>query len=137
MAQKGEPAYFYYSASLRIFGAIPDLENITRTLGLRPTHSHHRGELRGPGAGGLYEHDVWLYEAPVEKHQPLHVHIDALWSAIRQHKEYLLDLKKHLTVDVLLGCRSNSDAAGLEIPYQSLEMFTELQVPLGLSVIVA
>ena len=57
--------------------------------------------------------------------------------AIRPHKDYLLGLKENLTVDVFLGYRSNSDTAGVEVPYQSLQIFQELQVPFGLSIIIA
>ena len=56
----------------------------------------------------------------VDRAEPLQVHIDALWAAIRDRKNYLLELKKQgLTVDVFLGYRSNSDTAGVEVPYQS------------------
>ena len=44
--------------------------------------------------------------------------------------------KKNLTVDVFLGYQSNCDHAGVEVPYQSLEIFRELRVPFGLSIIV-
>jgi hypothetical protein len=39
-------------------------------------------------------------------------------------------------VDVFLGYRSNCDTAGIEVPHTSLEMFSELQIPFGLSIIV-
>jgi len=80
---------------------------------------------------------MWSYTSPVEGSEPLHVHIDSLWNTFREHKAYLLDLKRELTVDVFLGYRSNCDHAGVEVPHQSLEMFTELQIPFGLSIIVA
>lgn len=64
------------------------------------------------------------------------MHIDALWSVLRDKEQYLLQLKRELTVDVFLGYRSNSDTAVIEIPYRSLEMFLKLQVPLGLSIII-
>jgi hypothetical protein len=59
-----EPSYFAYRATLRVFGSIQNLDEITRTLGLVPTHVHHRGELRHPSAKA-YDRDMWLYEAPV------------------------------------------------------------------------
>jgi len=130
-----EPSYFEYSATLRVFGTIPDLEELTRNLGIRPSHSHRHGERRNPLADP-YKHDMWSYEAPAEPTEPLHVHIDKLWAAVRERKQYLLELKKDLSVDVLLGYRSNSDTAGVEVPYQSLQMFLELQVPFGLSIII-
>lgn len=80
---------------------------------------------------------MWSYTAPVDENERLHVHIDALWNTFREQKQYLLELKEILTVDVFLGYRSNSDTAGVEVPYQSLEMFIELQSPFGLSIIVA
>ena len=79
---------------------------------------------------------MWSYIAPVKKSEPLHVHIDKLWNTFREHKQYLLHLKKELTVDVFLGYQSDCDNAGIELPYQSLEIFRELQVPFGLSIIV-
>jgi len=80
---------------------------------------------------------MWSYTSPVKESEPLHVHIDSLWNTFREHKEYLLELKKDLTVDVFLGYRSNCDHAGVEVPHQSLQMFMELQIPFGLSIIVA
>ena len=60
--------------------------------------------------------------------------IDVLWGTIRPHKDYLLGLRDIVTVDVFLGYRSNSDTAGVEVPSESLEMFTALQIPFGLSI---
>jgi hypothetical protein len=79
---------------------------------------------------------MWMYTPPLDRGAPLHMHIDALWSVLRDKEQYLLQLKRELTVDVFLGYRSNSDTAVIEIPYRSLEMFLKLQVPLGLSIII-
>lgn len=54
--------------------------------------------------------------APVDESEPLDVHIDALWSTFRMRKEYLIQLKQNVNVDVFLGYRSNCDTAGLELP---------------------
>jgi len=129
-----EPIYFAYSATLRIFGTIPDLDELTRQLGVNPTHSHRRGEKRGPKSVG-YKHDQWSYEAPVNESEPLHVHIDSLWSVFQERKEFLLQLKQSLSVDVFLGYRTNCDHAGVEVPHRSLEMFRELEIPFGVSII--
>jgi Domain of unknown function (DUF4279) len=132
-----EPSYFRYSATLRIFGTIPDLDDLTRNLGVSLTHYHRRGERRSSLAKP-YKHDMWSFKVPVERTEPLHVYIDALWATLRERKQYLLELKRNdLSVDVLLGYHSSSDNAGVEVPYQSLQMFLELQIPFGLSIIVA
>jgi hypothetical protein len=132
-----EETCFKYSATLRIFGDIPDLDEITQRLGVAPSDTHRKGD-RGWGPNlPPYKHDMWAYDAPVKKAEPLYVHIDTLWNTFRDRKEYLLHLKQDLTVDVFLGYQSNCDNAGVEVPYQSLEMFRELQIPFGLSIIVA
>jgi hypothetical protein len=127
--------YLAYSATLRIFGNIQDLDEITHRLGVAPTETHRKGDRRW-GRLPPPKHDMWMYHAPVKETEPLHVHIETLWNTFRERKEYLLQLKQELTVDVFLGYRSNCDNAGIEVPYQSLEIFRELRVPFGLSIIV-
>ena len=130
-----EELYFAYSASLRIFGVIQNLNELTRCLGVAPTHVHRRGDRRTPDSPP-YKHDYWSYKAPLDEKEPLHTHIDALWSVFRGQKQYLIELKRDLTVDVFLGYRSNCDQAGITVPHQSLRMFVELEVPFGMSVII-
>lgn len=79
---------------------------------------------------------MWSYEVQIDEHAAIEAHINELWSKLKPHKEYLLDLKKTLTVDVFLGYRSNCDHTGIEVPHTSLEMFMELEIPFGLSIIV-
>src|SRR4051794_18102364 len=135
-ASDEEPLYFAYSASLRISGAIPDIEAITRQLGLHPTHVHRRGEFRRPGATP-HGTNMWIYEAQVAESEPLDMHINHLWDRLLDHKLFIRQLKTSLMVDVFLGYRTNSGTAGVEIQHQSLAIFTELEVPFGLSIIIA
>jgi Domain of unknown function (DUF4279) len=79
---------------------------------------------------------MWAYTPPVGEEESLHKHIDALWRTIEPHKKYLLRLKRSLDLDVFLGYRSNCDMAGVEVPYKSLAMFNELEIPFGMSIIV-
>ena len=131
-----EPISFAYSATLRIFGDIADLDVISRRLDLTPTLSYRRGERKGPRSPA-YKREMRAYRPAMPESEELHVHIDELWRAIKPHKDYLPELKKTLTVDVFLGYRSNCDHAGVEVPASSLEIFVELQIPFGLSIIVA
>ncbi len=131
-----EETYFAYMASLRIFGNINNLNDITNNLGFEPTSFHKKGERRGPKSPP-YKHDRWAYKAQIEEEAAIEKHIDELWTKLKPHKKYLLELKKTLTVDVFLGYRSNHDHAGVEVPHTSLEMFIELEIPFGLSIIIA
>ena len=87
-----------------------------------------------PGAGQLGNTS---YQPDVPESEHLEVHINTLWSSIKPHRDFIKSLKSQATVDVFLGYRSNCDHAGLEVPYTCLEMFTELEIPFGVSIIVA
>ncbi|MFO0949796.1 MAG: DUF4279 domain-containing protein [Isosphaeraceae bacterium] len=127
--------WFKSSATLRIFGDISDLDAITSVLGVAPTHTHRRGDRRRPTSPHCYEHDMWSYDAPVPADRPLQVHLEALWRVVRPHVAYLKELKQRLTVDVFCGYRSNCGTAGFEVDHRALVIFTELEVPFGVSVV--
>ncbi len=133
---KSQPENYYYnfSATLRISGNIPDMEAITNTLKLVPTHTHKKGELSGLRTA--YESDMWLYTVPVSEDEPLTTHLNTLWALLRPHKDYLIDLKNDLEIDIFCGYRSNSGTAGFEVSYEALQIFTELKIPFDISVIV-
>lgn len=130
-----EPS-FRYQAILRIMsdGGL-DFEEIETSLGLQPTASRRRGEKASPRSPPSRQ-DLWMFRAPVDAAQELREHIDALWRALKPHAQYLRSLKSRASVDVFLGYSSNIDHAGVTIPHQSLEMFTALELDVGLSVVV-
>jgi len=131
-----EPVYFCFSAMLRIFGEGLDIGEVTRTLGIEPTHSHRKGERRGRGAPP-WQDDMWSFKPPIDEGRPLQEHIMAVWNAVRPHTAYLRALKQRFHVDVFCGYRSNSGTAGFEVDHRCLGLFAELEVPLGVSVIIA
>jgi hypothetical protein len=57
--KREEDTFFAYSATLRIAGEISNVDEISATLGLSPTHSHQKGEKRGAKAAG-YRQDIRL-----------------------------------------------------------------------------
>ena len=61
-----DDTYFAFSASLRIFGDIPNLEEITSLLGVEPTYRHQKGYRRSPRSQPM-PHDMWIFEVPVEE----------------------------------------------------------------------
>jgi hypothetical protein len=131
-----EPPYFAFSATLRIAGRIDDFDAISRALDLEPTHTHRRGDKKGPRSRG-YTEDMWSYRAPVPEECPLDHHIQALWAKLKPHRSYILEVKQILKVDVFCGYRTNHRGAGFEVGPDSLAMFVVLQIPFGVSVIVA
>ena len=130
-----EESYFAHSASLRISGDDLDFDEISQSLRRLPTRSHRKGERSGPRSPE-YAHDMWSYSPPVPEDRPLAEHIDALWADIRHAKDYLRSLKKTAKVDVFLGFRSNRATAGIEVPHTCVQMFVELEIPFGVSIII-
>jgi hypothetical protein len=131
-----EANYFCFSATLRIHGDGIPFEEITQRLGVQPTHLHHKGERRGPRSPA-YRDDAWILGHALPETEPLERHIDALWQVVRPHVEYLKALKHRFKMDVFCSYRSNCDTAGFEVSHRCLELFTALEVPFGVSVIVA
>ena len=86
-----EDNYFAYSATLRIFGVLPDLQLITDTLGLTPKQALHKGQRIKPGFAPL-KHDCWHYSPDIPESEPLEDHINALWAAIKDHRDFIKGL---------------------------------------------
>ena len=117
-----ESPYFRYSVSLRIFCDYLDTEEISAKLNLTNTNSH--------------SYDIWVYKVRNEDEKHINHQLIELWNSIKAHKSYLIALKKRCKVDIFCSYTSDSDHAGVEISPEALEVFTQLGIPFGLSIIV-
>jgi hypothetical protein len=125
-----EPVYFFhFSSTLRIAGDGLNFDEISQTLGLTPTHTHRKR--------GRHKQDMWAYKVPLDRQRPLEEHIMALWDVIRPHIRYLQDMKQKFKVDVFCGYRSNSATAGFQVSHSCLGLFSELEIPFGVSVVIS
>jgi hypothetical protein len=131
-----EVNYFHFSATLRIYGDDVPFEEIGERLGVEPTYLHRRGERVGPGSPA-WRDDAWHFEPALPETELLERHVEALWEVVQPHVEYLKALKKRYKVDVFCGYRSNCDTAGFEVSHRCLVLFTALEVPFGVSVIIS
>lgn len=131
-----EATYFAFMAALRIHGDDLPLAEIGAQLGVEPTYVHRKGERRRPRSPA-YKNDAWHLESGLPETEPLERHIEALWDVVKPRLEYLKSLKRLYKVDVFCGYRSNCDHAGIEVPHTCLQLFTALEVPFGVSIIIA
>jgi hypothetical protein len=131
-----EDSQFQFSATLRIHGDDMPFDEITRQLGVEPTYTHQKGERRGPRSPEFPD-DAWHYGPTLAETEPLERHIDALRQIVQPQLDYLKSLKNRFKIDVFCGYRSNCDHAGFDVSHQSLALFTALEVPFGISMIVA
>lgn len=130
-----EEDYFNFTVTLRVHGDGVPFDEITARLEVQPTHVHRKGEKRGPASPG-YPSDMWQFKPALPKSEPLDRHLEALWQVVQPAVDYLKELKQRFKVDVFCGYRSNCDHAGFEVSHRSLELFTALEVPFGVSVII-
>lgn len=133
-----EPLRFAYSATFRIMGENIPFDEIENTLKLSASHKHRKGELQnGRSEIWRFKEDAWMIESPLPDEEKLEKHLDWLWETLSPHKAYILKLKDKFRIDIFAGYRSNCDHAGVEIPIESMQIYYELQLPFGLSIIVA
>lgn len=130
-----EENYFCFKATLRIHGDHVPFDEISQRLGVQPTDTHRKGEQRGPRSPA-YRDDAWHFAPSLPETEPLERHIEALWQVVRPQVDYLKTLKQRFDIDVFCGYRSNCDMAGFEVSHKCLELFTALEVPFSVSVIV-
>jgi hypothetical protein len=127
--------YFDYCAVLRIHGDQLPFDEISHRLGVSPTNVHRKGERQSPKSPP-HRDDAWHFQPDIPESEPLDRHIEALWNVVAPHIDYLKSLKERHRIDVFCGYRSNSDTAGFEVSHTCLKLFTALEVPFGVSVIV-
>lgn len=131
-----EENYFHFTVSLRIHGDDVPFKEISQRLGVEPTMARKKGERKAPRSPAAKD-DAWHYQPDIPETELLDVHINALMKVVEPHVDYIKSLKTKFRVDVFCGYRSNCDMAGLEVPHTSLKLFTALEVPFGLSIIIA
>jgi hypothetical protein len=133
--ENNEPPYSCFSATLRIHGMNFDLDDVTTELGVLPTYSHRIGEPRKRG-NVPWQDNAWHFSSSLPEEECLGSHISFIWDRLRSKKDILLSYKADRSVDLFLGYRSNCDHAGFSLPHESLHIFTELKIPIDVSVII-
>jgi len=77
-----------------------------------------------------------MYQPPVAEEADLHRHIDALWTVLKPHTDFIERMKSTAKVVVHLGYLSRMNLAGMSIPHRSLEMFRALELDFHLHITV-
>ncbi len=129
-----EKRYERYSATLRIFGKIEEMNVIGMRLGLEPTRVRRRGEPV-EGTSERLELDFWEMTAPVTKDRPLEDHLAWLKSRLVPRGYVLRDIRTALTVDLFCEYRSNHDQGGFSLSPEALAWLVELGIGLDVAVV--
>ncbi|HET6466007.1 MAG TPA: DUF4279 domain-containing protein [Nitrospiria bacterium] len=129
-----EEKYERYSATLRIFGKIEEMNVIGMRLGLEPTRVRRRGEP-AEGTSERLELDFWEMTAPVTKDRPLEDHLAWLKSRLLPRGYVLRDIKTALSVDLFCEYRSNHGQGGFSLSPEALAWLVELGIGLEVAVV--
>ena len=124
---------FAAGASIRISGVGLDMQSISQALGHAPSHTHKRGEfnlLNEP-----YDTDMWILRSSLDGKQELDAHLSWLGAALLPHRDYILKLREKFNVDIYCYKTCYTEQASLDISSQTLRIFTELDLKLGVSLI--
>ena len=129
-----EEKYERYSATLRIFGKIEEMNVIGMRLGLEPTRVRLRGEPV-EGTSERLELDFWEMTAPVTKDRPLEDHLAWLKSRLVPRGVVLRDIKTALSADLFCEYRSNHGQGGFSLSPEALAWLVELGIGLDVAVV--
>jgi hypothetical protein len=128
-----EPQIFAAGASLRIYGAGIDIDDLTREFGYIPDHQRKAGD---PDPGKRpYPHDMWSLASPLGKDQDLEVHLNWLAEKFLRHSQYIHSLRQKFQVDIYCWKNCFTEQASLTLSPQALRVFTELSTPFCVSLI--
>lgn len=118
-------------ATLRIDALDLDPRDVTRRLGMEPTASWHRGDLKGHGRSGhRYERGGWRWTTSSEASDDLNRPLAELLSELRSRREVLREfLSEGAQVDVFAFWATRKSAGPWLEPEQMAGM-AELGVPL-------
>jgi hypothetical protein len=122
----------HFSAALRVMGDRLDLKDISRQLGLVPSHTHRAGEL--DKFGEPYPGDMWLLESPLGNRKHVDTHLKWLLKQLKPRFAYLKSLKNKFKID-LFCAYTGIDDGGLSLSPRALSLSTELDIKLELSII--
>ncbi len=82
-----------------------------------------------------YPTDMWLLESPLGHDQDLELHLNWLAERLLPRKQYITSLSKELKVDIYCHKTCYTEQASLTLSPNALRIFTELAIPLDVSLI--
>lgn len=127
------PKDFAAGAVFRTCGTKLDFARITQELGIAPTHAHKLGEFNQ--LNEAYETDMWSVSSPLNPSEKLELHIDWLRQLLLPRKQFILSLKNEFNVDIYCFKTCYTEQASLTLSSRALELFVELGIELGVSLI--
>ena len=118
-------------AGLRIYGEAVVPEEIEKSLGLRATRMHVKGQVRRDSVG-RWNNSLWLFESPLDKVLGLNDHLAWLLDVLEPKIPVLKAISQSHRVDLFCGFCSSSGQGGFALDSSTLARLGSLGVPLVL-----
>jgi len=125
---------FSAGAVFRVQGLGLRFDELSRTFGVAPTHTHRRGDRAT--IEEFLPRDMWLFSSPLPKTDELELHLEWLADRVLPHKQYIIsDLSKIAEVDIFCHKTCFTEQASLTVSAHALTIFTELSLKFDVSLI--
>lgn len=112
-----------------------DLDKISQTLGLKPSHTHKLGDLISK-AGKRYEHDMWSLDSPLGRLEPMDKHLKWLAEHLKPHRDFIQSLRGQAEVYVYCGYTFYDFQSAFSLSPEALSIFTDLGIPMEVSLLI-
>jgi hypothetical protein len=113
-----------------------DLDGISQTVGLIASHVHRLGDLVSKAGNKRYEHDMWSLDSPLGRLEPMDNHLRWLAEHLKPHHDFIRSLKEQAEVYVYCGYTFHDFESGFSLSPEALLIFTELGIPMEVSLLV-
>jgi hypothetical protein len=116
-----------------ISGVGLDIEGISSALGLSPTHVHRLGEANM--IGKPFPHDMWMLNSGLHDRESLDAHLKWLIEKLTPHYDFIRFLKSNAELTIYCGLNCNNDQCGFSLTPEALSIFTELGIPMEVTIL--
>jgi hypothetical protein len=110
-----------------------DLLSISRSLRLKPSHQHKKGEpdrLSDP-----YPTDLWSLSSPLPRTDMLATHLEWLRNTLAPHYGFLRNLSQIAKVRSFCGIVADGTECAFSLSSDDLRLFTEMDIEMEVSLI--
>lgn len=78
---------------------------------------------------------MWLFDSNemISEHEILEIHLDYFNEIFLKHIVLLKELQRKDSLTIYCYYRTNLDSSGIDIPHKSLELYSELKIPFGIT----
>jgi hypothetical protein len=118
------------AASFRICGEMLDLEEIEKTLGIKPTASHLKGQRSRSNV--VYRESLWSLKSPLKRAESLDKHLAWLLDRLEPKVEEVRFLSRSHRLDFFCGFGSVNGQGGFILDGVRLARIARFGIALGI-----